>query len=61
MAIPQDPIILLSYVNTQLRDFTPAWTSSAKAWTFAGRIWRKNWRQRVSGMTPPATSSADHI
>ncbi|BCJ96143.1 hypothetical protein acsn021_37120 [Anaerocolumna cellulosilytica] len=23
MSIPQDPIILLSYINTQLRDFYP--------------------------------------
>ncbi len=24
MAVPQDPVILLSYLNTQLRDFYPS-------------------------------------
>lgn len=31
MAIPKDPVILLSYLNTQLRDFYPSLTELCKA------------------------------
>lgn len=31
MAIPNDPVILLSYINTQLRDFYPSLTELSKA------------------------------
>lgn len=30
MAIPNDPMILLSYVNTQLRDFYPSFDEMCK-------------------------------
>jgi len=31
MAIPKDPIIMLSYINTQLRDFYPSLEELCKA------------------------------
>lgn len=31
MALPKDPIILLSYVNTRLRDFYPSFEEFCKA------------------------------
>lgn len=31
MAIPKDPVMLLSYLNTQLRDFYPSLTELCKA------------------------------
>lgn len=31
MALPKDPIILLSYINTKLRDFYPNLTELCKA------------------------------
>ena len=31
MALPQDPVILLSYINTQLRDFYPSLEEFCKA------------------------------
>ena len=37
MAMPKDPVMLLSYVNTQLRDNYPAWMSCAGRWGRAGR------------------------
>lgn len=34
--IPKDPAILLSYVNTQLRDFYPSFTEMCTALEIAG-------------------------
>lgn len=34
MALPKDPVILLSYLNTQLRDFYPSLTECAKQLDF---------------------------
>lgn len=31
MTLPQDPVILLSYINTQLRDFYPSLEEFCKA------------------------------
>ncbi|MGO5076261.1 DUF4250 domain-containing protein [Oscillospiraceae bacterium LCP25S3_E3] len=31
MSIPQEPVILLSYINTQLRDFYPSLEELAKS------------------------------
>lgn len=31
MSIPQEPVILLSYINTQLRDFYPSLKELAKS------------------------------
>ncbi len=31
MNIPKDPVILVSYINTQLRDFYPSLTECCKA------------------------------
>lgn len=31
MAIPKDPVILLSYLNTQLRDFYPSFAELCKS------------------------------
>ena len=31
MHLPQDPVILLSYINTQLRDFYPSFSELCKS------------------------------
>lgn len=51
MSLPRDPAILLSYINTQLRDFTTTWTTSASPLAWTGPSWCIAWRTSAMSMT----------
>ena len=40
--IPKDPVILLSYVNTQLRDYYDRWKPCAPAEDLSEKNWLRN-------------------
>lgn len=54
--MPKDPVMLLSYVNTQLRDFTRRSQNSARPCRQRNLICGKSWRSSTMSMMRKQTS-----
>lgn len=54
--MPKDPVMLLSYVNTQLRDFYPSLAESARPCRQRNPICGKNWRSSTMSTMRKRTS-----
>lgn len=54
--IPRDPVMLLSYINTQLRDFIPASKSFAAPFPWIGKPWMRPFRPLIIFTTGIRTS-----
>lgn len=49
--IPKDPFMLLSYVNTQLRDFYPDLDQMCQALGLEKKNWKTNWPVLITATT----------
>ena len=49
--IPKDPFMLLSYVNTQLRDFYPDLDQMCQALDWKKKNWKTNWPVLITATT----------
>lgn len=59
MALPNDPIMLLSVVNLKLRDFYKTSMLCAKTWMPTRPTFAQSSGPRATSTTPSATSSCD--
>lgn len=48
--MPKDPVMLLSYVNTQLRDFIPAFRNCAVLCRSVNMICGTGWQRLIMNM-----------
>ena len=53
-SIPKDPVMLMSYLNTQLRDNYASWRSCAEALISIRLMWRRNLRRLITIMRKEA-------
>ena len=57
--IPQDPVILLSYVNTKLRDQYSSWSRCVTIWVSISGKSNRNWQEWITRMILRAISSCN--
>ena len=59
--LPADPIILLSYINTQLRDHYASWMPCVPIRTPIRMPFAQNWPMLAMNTTPAATSLCNGV